>query len=83
MIKEIKLNKMKGYEIKVGDTNYYVIVESIGEFRNFHITKSNCSIISFQIGYSCDNVLEEINKHIVEWICDYEDELRRMENSYE
>lgn len=83
MIKEIKIKNIKKYELKVGDTIYYVIVESIGEFRSFYITKLNCSIISFQIGYSCKNILEEINQHIIEWICDYEQELNRLEETYE
>ena len=83
MIKEIKTGKIKKYEIRVGDNIYYVIVDSIRNWRDFYINKKNYATTLFELGYTCDNVVEEISKHIVEWICDYEDELRRMENNYE
>ena len=83
MIKEVKIKNIKKYELKVGDTIYYILVESNHDFRDFYITKLNCAIISFQIGYCCENILDEINQHIIEWICDYEQELKRLEDTYE
>lgn len=86
MIKEVETNKIRKFEVKIGKNIYYVIVDydDTEEFAEYYIQKKDYGIIDFMIGmYSEYNTIpNDINDNIIEWICDYEDTLKRMESEF-
>ncbi len=85
MISEVETNKYRKFEVKIGNTIYYVVVnyDDTNDFCEFYITKEHSSIISFQIGFNCpyEIVDEYIKDNVVDWVCDYENILNEMEDN--
>lgn len=84
MIKEVETNKFRKFEVKIGTTKYYVLItyDDDDNFSEFYITKEYSAIIYFMIGFKCpyNNVYSYIDDNIIEWICNYEEMLNRIED---
>lgn len=85
MISEVETNKYRKFEVKVGSTIYYVLVEydEDNDFSEFYITKENSAITIFQIGFNCpyEIMYDYIKDNIVDWIYCYEETLNEMEDN--
>lgn len=84
MISEIEINKIRKFEVKIGNTIYHVIVDYVEDFCEFYITKEHSAITTFQIGFNCpyEKVCDYIKDNVVDWICDYENTLVEMERGF-
>lgn len=87
MIREVETNKVRKFEVNIGKTIYYILVDydDVAEFARYYIKKEDYGIVEFMIGIHSEynTIPNDINDNIVEWLCEYEDTIRRIEESYE
>ena len=87
MIKEVETNKFRKFEVNIGNTTYYIFVDydDVCKFARYYIKKEDDGIVEFMIGKHSEynTIPNDINDNIIEWLCEYEDTLRRIEKSYE